>query len=210
MRWCGLWLAGAFLLGACAARSPYEAGKSAADVPARIDVIKLDKFAPLELWTRGGDLEARVDGKPSDNEREVMAVAKQAVVAQFENFGMHVVEDDSRAADVRIRVYVSYVPEAGLLVHRAVRVTIRVFDTDGTPIVMLGAARLNRNGIIDALFTSRDAMVADVARQAVQNTVKELEMGTKKAPGTGATALAGQRPIGAKPAPASAAAVPSY
>jgi len=199
-------VAALLLTAACATPSPYEPGKSAADIPARIDVIRLEKLADLDVWKSGSDPEKRIDLAPSDNDREVLAVAKRAVVAQFENFGMHIVEDCSRKPDLRIYVYVGYTPEMGLLVHRAVSVGVFVRDQDDTPILKEWAGRLNGNGVIDAIFTSRDTMVAGVAQQAVQATVKELQKGTK---GSAAPIPSAQPPTPQAPLGPAAAAAPS-
>jgi hypothetical protein len=90
------------LTAACAS-SPYEAGKSAADVPAKIDVIKLDQVAS-HSGGFGPDVDNSVDPHPSQNDSEVMSVVKAAVVSQFENFGMHIVEDGTRSPDLRVRL----------------------------------------------------------------------------------------------------------
>lgn len=177
-----LCMAMGMLVAGCAAPSPYEPGKSTADIPAQIDVIKLDQVADINGWSSDPDWDKRIDPAPSDNDREVMALAKNAVVAQFENFGMHIVEDDSRAPDLKIKLYVAYQPEV-LIAHRGVIVFIRVFDTEGSPILKMAKARMVTGGFIDGLvisvLTSRDGMVTDAARDAVQATVAELQKGTK-------------------------------
>ncbi|GGF25818.1 hypothetical protein GCM10011611_34850 [Aliidongia dinghuensis] len=169
------------LTAACAS-SPYEAGKSAADVPSKIDVIKLDKVASFN----GGfdsDVDKSIDPNPSQNDSEVMSAVKAAVISQFENYGMHIVEDGTRPPDVRVRLYVSYQPELGLLVHRSVIVGIRVLDTDGTPLLRMGAAQAMSLGLIGSLIVSRDDFVTAVARDAVIGTVGELQKGTKEPAG---------------------------
>ena len=168
------------LLSACAGPpSPYAPGRSAADIPSRIDIIRLDSANTLKMWHGGGEFADRVDAAPSRNNLEVTNVAKAAAMGQFENFGIHVVEDGSRAPDLRLALYVGYIPEAGLFVHRAVVVGVYVLDPDDNLILKETAAALNQNGVINAILESRDAMVTRVARDAVQTTFRELGKGTK-------------------------------
>ena len=155
------------------------------------------------MWTGGSDPEKRIDAAPSENDLEVLKVAERALIAQFENFGMHVVEDNSRKPDLRLYVYVGYTPEMGLFVHRSVSVGVFVHDADDTPILKEWANHINGGGIIEAAFTSRDGTVAAAAQQAVQATVKELQKGTKTA--TAPTPSA-QTPAPPPSAPAAAAA----
>jgi len=103
------------------------------------------------------------------------------MIAQFENFGMHIVEDNSRKPDMRLYAYVGYIPEWGLFVHRTVSVGLFMRDRDETLILHVWQGHVNINGLLDAAFTSRDDMVTGVARQAVQTIVKELQKGTKGA-----------------------------
>lgn|SRR5208282_2574534 len=167
------------LLAACAPKSPYEPGKSAADIPEKIDVIKFDKFAAIDLWKSGDDWEQRIDAAPSTNDQEVMAVAKASVIAQFENFGMHIVEDDSRKPDLKIHVFVGYQPELGYYVHRQFAIGIQVLDADDSKILHEAAGHYNAHGLLDAIFQSRDGMIGDVSRQVVLQTAAELQKGTK-------------------------------
>jgi hypothetical protein len=200
-----LYLAAVLATAACADKSPYAPGRSAADIPATIDVIRMEKLADLGVWNNDEDPEKNLDPAPSENDREVMAVAKAAIVAQFENFGMHIVEDDSRKPDLAIRVYVSYIPELGLFVHRTVTVRILVRDTDGNLIFKEFAGHVNATGVLDAMFTSRDGLVAQISRDIVQTTVKELQKGTKRPSSAGATVGTPS----ATPLPAPPSAVPS-
>jgi hypothetical protein len=100
---------------------------------------------------------------------------------------------------------VSYQPELGLFVHRAVVVGIRVLDTDGTPLLRKGAAKAMSSGLIGSMLIGRDDFVAEVARDAVIGTVEELQKGTKQALGTAADPVAvpqpsaGTNPPGATP-----------
>lgn len=170
----------ALFLSACASPpSPYAPGRSAADVPSRIDVVRLDSANTLKMWHGGGEFPDRVDSAPSQNNAEVTNVAKTAAISQFENFGVHVIEDGSRAPDLRLALYVGYIPEAGLFVHRAVVVGVYVLDPEDNLILKETAAAINQNGVINAILESRDAMVTRVAREAVQTTFRELGKGTK-------------------------------
>lgn len=167
------------LTAACAS-SPYEVGKSAADVPAKIDVIKLDKVSSYN-GAFDADVDKTIDPTPSENDTEVMSAVKAAVIAQFENFGMHIVEDGQRPPDVHVRLYVSYQPELGLFIHRAVVVGIRVLDTDDTPLMRKAAGRVMSGGLIGSMLVARDDFAANVARKVVIDTVGELQKGTKPA-----------------------------
>lgn len=168
------------LLSACAGPpSPYFTGHSAADVPSRIDVIKLDPVNTVSMWRGGDDLPVRRDYSPSSTTLEVANVAKTAAIAQFENFGIHVIEDDSRKPDMRVALYVGYVPETGILVHRTVFVGVYVLDPGGDPVLKEMDQAFNANGVLNAILESRDAMVTRVARGVVQTTFKELGKGTK-------------------------------
>lgn len=180
------------LTAACAS-SPYETGKSAADVPSKIEVVKLDTVASFNGGF-GSDVDNSIDPHPSQNDSEVLTVVKAAVVSQFENFGMHIVEDGTRSPDVLVRLYVSYQPELGLFIHRSVVVGIRVLDTDGAPLLRKGAAKVMSGGLIGSLLVARDDFVAEVGRNAVIGTVKELEKGTKQAVGKSADPAVAAQP----------------
>ncbi len=172
----------ALAVAGCVTWPHYEPGKSAVDIPANIKVIRLDKAASVTTTLLLDDLDKEVDPAPSQNDREVLAVAKAAVIAEFENSGMHIVEEDSRAPALRINVYVGYQAENGLS-RRAVMVMIQVLDAHQTPILKGGSQRITQGGMVPGLISAaleaRDTMVTSVARKAVQDTVVELQKGTK-------------------------------
>jgi hypothetical protein len=124
-------------------------------------------------------------------------------VSQFENFGIRVAEGGTRSPDLCIRVYVSYQPEWGLLVHRSVAIGVRVLDTNGTPLLRELATRTMSSGLIGEMFISRDEFLTSAARKAVTSTMQELERGTKRAVGMRASpATATQPSAGPLPGPA--------
>jgi hypothetical protein len=131
------------------------------------------------MWHGSGEFADRVDPAPSQNNSEVTNIAKTAALGQFENFGIHVIEDGSRTPDLRLALYVGYVPETGFFVHRTVVVGVYILDADDNLILKESAMAFNQNGVINAILESRDAMVTRVAREAVQATFHELSKGTK-------------------------------
>jgi hypothetical protein len=119
----------ALLLGGCTSIS-YEAGREVSDVPAGIDTIRLDEVAPVGVLFVG-KAEENIDTTPSENDVEVLAAVRAALVKDFAAAGIAVVEGNDRPAPVSMRVYVSYQPERWPLVLRNVTVYLHLFDQDG-------------------------------------------------------------------------------
>lgn len=172
-------LALALTCSACA-NSPYVPGRSEADIPVRVDVVKLNDPAMMKVMTSvmADDPDKNIDKTPSENDQEVLALVKSAVTSQFENFGMHVVDGGDRKSDLMVRAYVSYVPESWLI-GRSVGVAIHVDDAAAKPILRVTAMRANTVGLVGVLLMSRDGMVTDASREAVKKAVDEIRKGTK-------------------------------
>jgi hypothetical protein len=174
------------LLSACASTSPYEAGKTSADVAAHVDVINLKK-----VYLYGGeadDPQAKSgphqkpdpleETDPSTNDQEVLAVAKTNIVSQLTNLGYSIVDGDKADADIRMSFAVSYIPERVLFVHRAVGVLGLVYAPDGHLLFRLGAGKASAGGAFGSMVQSRDELVSACAREAVVNVVTEMRKGT--------------------------------
>ena len=170
------------LLSACA-QNPYFPGKTASDVPSHVDVVYLKD---VYITTYGGEStkdpmsEPNRDMTPSDNDKEVLALAKASILSQMQNFGYVVTEDQSKPADVAMGFYVSYQPERWPLIDRAVGINSKLYAIDGTPLFKMYAGRMNSVGLIGALAgPSRDDMVSEAAREAAVKVVTEMRKGTK-------------------------------
>jgi uncharacterized lipoprotein YajG len=182
-------VAAALLLAGCQS-SPYQTGKTAADVPAKIDTVALTGITYLvndakpiraddDLTGQAGEaVDSRPRREPSESERAVSGAVKAAVIDQFENFGMHVVEDDSRKPDLKVGLTLAYTPELGLLIHRSISVTLTAMTPDGQPLLSFTQAAMS-SGLLGSLVVSRDDLVQSVARALIVKTVQELQRGTK-------------------------------
>lgn len=189
------------LLSACASQpSPYESGKSLADVPAHVDVINLKK-----VFLYGGEADDPLkdsgphqrpdpleEEDPSSNDQEVLAAAKVSIVNQLTNLGYSIVEDDKADADIRMSFAVSYIPERILFVHRQVGVQGLVYNQDNHLLFKLHTNKASTAGAFGSMVQSRDELVSDCAREAVVKVVTEMRKGIlennpvakKKAPST--------------------------
>lgn len=170
------------LLSACA-QSPYFPGKSASDVPSHVDVVYL-KSVYITTWggesTKDPLSEPNRDMAPSDNDKEVLALAKANILSQMQNFGYTVIEDQSKPAEVAMGFYVSYQPERWPLIDRAVNISGKLYALDGTPLLKMNAGRINSVGLIGALVgPSRDDMVSEAAREVAVKVVTEMRKGTR-------------------------------
>ncbi len=76
-----------------------------------------------------------------------------------------------------------YVPEYGILVNRAAIVSAYTLTPDGQILYRQLEIDANRNGLVgglvNALFSSRDSMLINVASTVTIKTVDELRKGTK-------------------------------
>ena len=182
-------IAVALLLAGCQS-SPYQTGKTAADVPAKIDTVELTGITYLVNDAKpiradddltgqaGGAVDNRPQREPSDSERAVSEAVKAAIIDQFENFGMHVVEDGSRKPDLKVGLTLAYTPELGLLIHRSISVTLTAMTPEGQPLLSFTQAAMS-TGLLGSLIVSRDDMAQKVARILIVKTVQELQRGTK-------------------------------
>jgi hypothetical protein len=161
-----------------ACSSPYAEGKSAADIPAQIDVVDVKQISLVGGTESNGD--PKMDLTPSQNDQEVLAVAKRAIMNQLGNYGYKIVEGPQHSADVEVRFFVNYMPERWPLVDRSVSVLAILDDQDGKTMFKANAFNGNSAGLIGAAIgSSRDEMVASTAQQAVVTLVTEMQKGTK-------------------------------
>ncbi|HEU5048154.1 MAG TPA: hypothetical protein VFT64_09970 [Rickettsiales bacterium] len=168
---------GLMLLAGCV--SPYEEGKSAADVPANIDAIYLQKVYIAAPFTKPG-VDPVADDKPSKSSQEMLSVAKPSMVSQLTNFGYKVVEDSHEKADIAMKCGVYYAA-VWPLANDALYTWCRVYDVGGTPLLKFLA--YDERGVIQfALGPTTTAVAAKEARETIIKVVKELRKGTKAAP----------------------------
>jgi len=175
----------AFVLSACAS-SPYDTGRTSADVPSHVDVINLKKIflyggeAPDPLKDSGPHQkpDPLEEKDPSTNDVEVLAVAKANIVSQLTNLGYTIVEGDTTESDVKMSFAVSYMPERVLFVHRQVGVQGLVYSPNGNLLFRLGAGKVSAAGAFTSMVQSRDELVSECAREAVVNVINELRKGT--------------------------------
>ena len=181
-------MAAGLIVGLAACASPYEEGKSPADVPAHIDVVNLKAVSMTPLDPKDLHLAAnefrdkqQQDAALSQNDQEVLSLAKANIVSQLTNFGYKVVEGDEAKSDIWMTYTVHYQPEI-LLVNRSVLIEGRVYDTTGGPVFRL--FQRNRpavGGLLGVLLEpSRDEMVSTTARDSVVKLVEEVRKGTKE------------------------------
>jgi hypothetical protein len=199
----------ALLLGGCTSIS-YEAGREVSDVPAGIDTIRLDEVAPVGVLFVG-KAEENIDTTPSENDVEVLAAVRAALVKDFAAAGIAVVEGNDRPAPVSMRVYVSYQPERWPLVLRNVTVYLHLFDQDGW---LLFRADHGRGSVTVAqsMVQTRDEFVGGAMEVVVEDTVAELRKGMKRVVLTARAAPPPAPAVTAAPSPAAptaAAASPS-
>lgn len=169
-----------FSLVACA-NSPYPEGKSIADVPAHVDVIQLRPIQALDGMTSAEKSKLpEKKAEPSQNDLEAIDIVKKAVVSQLTNYGYKIVEDNEKA-DLALQYYVDYIPEYGLLINRTASVSAYALLPNSDEILFRQIkVDGNRNGLIGALFSSRDGMLSGVASSVTIKTVEELKKGTKE------------------------------
>jgi hypothetical protein len=168
------------LLAACAG---HKMRPDTAAIPTRIDVVKLERVASLGYtMSVPKDLEEAVEPQPSESDWAMVMAAKAAAIDQFENFGIHVVEDDSRRPDLRAKLWVQYLPHA--VTSPGIWIYITVRGEDDNMLVREGASRrFGDNSLLAALLLpSRVERVQEVARRAVQRTVAVLQRGTREMP----------------------------
>ena len=173
------------VLSACAS-SPYAEHKSAADVPAHVNAVYLKRVYMVDPWARddkggtGADAKAdpAEDADPSQNDREVVALAKANILSQLTNFGYTTVESETAPADITMSFFVNYQPERWPLVNRSVFVAGRAYDRQGASLFTM-ATRDQSAGLIGAVAgASRDEMVAAATRKTVVKLVDEMRKGT--------------------------------
>jgi hypothetical protein len=162
---------------ACTPISPYAKGKSAADIPAKIETINV-------LVANGDGIDKngnpKIDLTASPNDKEAAAVARKAVLNQINSYGYRVIEDPKAPADVTLGFFLYYIPERWPLIDRVVSVSGIIYDEDRNVMFKTGASDQNTTGLIGAIVgPSRDEMVASVARAVTVTVVKELQKGTK-------------------------------
>ena len=164
------------MLAGCA--SPYEKGKSAADVPANIDAIYLQQVYVADLTINKPDLAAETT--PSKDSLEMLNVVKPSVVNQLTNFGYKIVEDSHEKADIAMKCgvrYHGYWPLSADLMYT----WCKVYDLSGAPIFQFFA--VDQRGLIDyALGPTISTLAAKEARDTVIKVVNEMRKGTKAAP----------------------------
>lgn len=132
--------------------------------------------------TKDPNSEPNKDSNPSQNDQEVLALAKANVVSQLNNFGYSVTEDAAKKSDLAVRFYVSYQPERWPLIDRSVSISGKIYELSGPPVLKISTIRMNSVGLIGALVgPSRDDMVAEASREVVVKIVDELRKGTKEA-----------------------------
>jgi hypothetical protein len=173
------------LLAACAS-SPYEQGKSVADIPSHIDVINLKRVFlyggeaddPLKDAGPHNKPDPLEEKDPSTNDQEVLAIAKTNILSQLTNLGYTVVEDDKTKGDVAMSFAVSYMPERVLFVHRQVGVQGMVYDPNGNLLFRLGQGKASAGGAFGSMVQTRDELVSDCTREAVVKVVTEMRKGT--------------------------------
>jgi len=166
-------------LSACAIPSPYDGGRSPADLPVQVNVIKLENIVLGNTQASASDvrnpehLAKLVNSNPNENSREVLSLAKQTIISQFGRFGIRVIEDDSQKPDLLIRVMIHYQPEIWL-VGRNMSIRIYVYTTDGSPLLHEDAFYFNSHGLMGATLESRDYVVSSTAREAASEVDEEL------------------------------------
>lgn len=169
-----------FNLAACAGAG-YAPNRSASDIPAHIDVIKLDQVYMSNSSAEVTSLnDPSQDISPSQNDQEVTSVTRANILNQLTNYGYKVVEDSSQA-DLTMRFFINYQPERWPLVGRSVVVLGRVYNNGNDLIYSVRTHQENSIGLIGAVVgASRDEMVSDTAREAVVKLVDEMRKGTKE------------------------------
>lgn len=167
------------LLSACGGPS-YAPGRSAKDIPARIDRIMLERIAPVTILI--GDPETHIDDSPTDTDREVLDFVEKATIDEFALYGVRIVEDDTSTPDLKIRIYVDYFPGRWPLTDRHVLLLVRVFNVGGDVIFERFLSGTNTvGGVIGALGDSREDMVTRTARRLVQATMADLRPAVRAA-----------------------------
>lgn len=172
-------------LSACAAPSPYFEGKSAADVPAQVDVIRLKGVEMIDNggWSLYDDKgEFKIAKNLSQNDQEVQSIIKRSILNQLNNYGYKVVEDDKTKSDVQMQFFVNYIPEYGIIVNRTVGIFGFLHDQNDQRIFRHLAGDVNTNGLLGALLTSRDDVVSAAAQKVTVQMVTEMQKGTKGKP----------------------------
>ena len=171
-------------LAACAS-SPYEEGKSFADVVTNVNVIRLnDVYMATHSTAANGEPEREED--PSTNDQEALHATKMNVVSQLSNFGYTVTEEPHAPADIGMSFFIRYQPERWPLVSRSATVIGRVYDVKGASLFHMEENRNNETGnLLGNLLTavggtSRDEMIADATRSVVIKIVNEMRKGTKE------------------------------
>jgi hypothetical protein len=166
-------------LAGCAV-SPYDEGKSVADVPANVHAICLKQF----YVTSGApyvDGEPPGDPSPSESNLEVLSIAKGDVIADLTAAGYKLVDDPHGSCDLRLKVSTYYQPERWPVIQRSIFVIMIVYGSDDVRLFRAAGVRFNNFGLIGAVAgPSRDDMVSATARDAVDNLLAELHKGTKK------------------------------
>ena len=179
-------LACALLLSGCAGTS-YAPGRSAADFPAQITAIKLDRLVStlppakrpnndtIVVKQPEGEIGPPGDPTPSDETRAILAVFHREMLAEFQRRGIRILDTDAAPADLRIQVVIDYTPEFGLYVHRSIVADMYVANRQGQELRHERYVDANMwFGLVSSLVQSRDDMVAVAARKLVEQAVTEF------------------------------------
>lgn len=181
----------ALALAGCGGLKPntpyYAKGMSAADVPAQTTVIALEKFEPIDNIYEDDekhDIESHVDAKASSNDKEVLDLARKAMIAKFQENGITVAEQPPSPPRVSLRAYVYYQRDAGLAVKRKYFLYLHFYDR-GKQLFRIFNAYLQNDsllgGLISSAIRSRDGTVIAATHELVVKTAEELKKGTAAA-----------------------------
>ena len=119
------------------------------------------------------------DPHPSDNDIEVTAAAKDAIIKPLQAQGYLISESPMRDADVIMSYFIFYHPERALFGGRAVAIRGQLYLPDGTKIFKVVGMKMNLFNVVGALFEpSRDEMVSDAASECVNKMLEEMRKGT--------------------------------
>jgi hypothetical protein len=167
--------------------TPYFPGRSAADVPDNIGVIYLAHTGVIDIGMTslgaGRDLGSTEEtAAPSQDERDMMAVARDAAVSKFKFWGIQVTDDSRIPADLTAKFEVGYQRELGV-VHRSALMRVQIYDTSGVPLFKIHSFDLGSpNGAVALIMSSivsRETFVWGVGSSAAQIAIDALKHGSK-------------------------------
>ncbi len=166
----------------------YQNGKTASDIPANVQTVSLKS-----IYLVGGDAKQtflgpsasadsnnpQPEASPSQNDLDVLAVARDSVIRDLAGAGYRVV-DANAPADVGIQFFVSYQPEMWPLVNRHLAIAGTIYDARGVFLFKILSHEVNAFGLIGAAVgDSRDEMTASTAKDVIDQISTELHKGSK-------------------------------